>query len=100
MLSSIDIPTDVQSKIFEGMKNMVTSHSVASSAFSSLPVTVGGKTGTAQTSNACENALFVAAAPYNDPDVVLSVVLEQGYSGQYASITAARILEQYYGVEE
>lgn len=96
VLSSIDIPPDIQATVFEGMKDMVTSHSFANRMLSSLPVTVGGKTGTAQTPNACENALFVAAAPYNDPDIVLSIVLEQGYSGQYASLTAARILEQYY----
>ncbi len=96
VLSSLDIPPDVQATVFEGMKNMITSHSFTNQRFSSLPVTVGGKTGTAQTSTDCENALFVAAAPYDDPEVVLSVVLEQGYSGTYASITAARILEQYY----
>ena len=63
---------------------------------STIPVTVGGKTGTAQTGGDCDNALFVAAAPYNDPDVVISVVLEKGYSGGLASLTAARILEAYY----
>jgi cell division protein FtsI/penicillin-binding protein 2 len=44
----------------------------------------------------CDNALFVAAAPYDDPDIVISVVLEKGYSGGLASLTAARILEAYY----
>ena len=63
---------------------------------SKIPVAVGGKTGTAQTGRDCDNALFVAAAPYNDPDVVISVVLEKGYSGGLASLTAARILEAYY----
>jgi cell division protein FtsI/penicillin-binding protein 2 len=61
-----------------------------------IPVTVGGKTGTAQTGKDCDNALFVAAAPYNDPDIVISVVLEKGYSGGLASLTTARILEAYY----
>lgn len=98
VLSSIDIAPDIQAAVFEGMRNMIKSHSFASRMLSSLPVTVGGKTGTAQTSTACENALFVAAAPYDDPEIVLSVVLEQGYSGEYASLTVARILEQYYGV--
>ena len=63
---------------------------------STIPVTVGGKTGTAQTGGVCDNALFVAAAPYDNPDIVISVVLEKGYSGGLASLTAARILEAYY----
>lgn len=99
VLSSLDIPPDVQATVFSGMKEMVESHSFAKKQFSSLPVTVGGKTGTAQTSNACENALLVAAAPYDDPEIVISVVLEQGYSGQYASLTAGKILERYYSAD-
>ena len=63
-------------------------------------MTVGGKTGTAQHSSGCDNALFVCAAPYDNPEIVISVVLEQGYSGGNASLTAARILEEYYGVNK
>lgn len=96
LLDSFQIPSEHLSVIFDGMKNMISTHAVAKSFMRSLPVTVGGKTGTAQTSNLCDNALFVCAAPYNDPDIVISVVLEQGYSGEYASLTAARILEAYY----
>ena len=96
ILDSLEIPSEYLSVIFDGMKNMISTHSVAKSFMRSVPVTVGGKTGTAQTSNLCDNALFVCAAPYNDPDIVISVVLEQGFSGEYASLTAARILEAYY----
>ena len=67
---------------------------------SSIPVAVGGKTGTAQTPKPdIYNALFVCAAPYENPEIVISVVLENGHSGEYSSLTAARILEQYYGVK-
>ena len=57
---------------------------------------VGGKTGTAQNSNGCDNALFVCAAPIDNPEIVVSVVIEQGYSGSYAALTAGRVLAQYY----
>ena len=60
-------------------------------------VSIAGKTGTAQRgANLPDNALFVAAAPYDDPDVVISVVLENGAHGYYSAITATRILEAYY----
>ena len=100
VLDRLSITSEIQKTVFDGMREMVTSHSTANRNFASIPVPVGGKTGTAQTSTDCENALFVGTAPYNDPEIVISVVLEQGYSGEYATLTAARILEQYYGVEK
>jgi penicillin-binding protein 2 len=100
VLSRLTLSEEVRATVFAGMREMVTSHATANRNLSSLPVAVGGKTGTAQTSEACENALFVCAAPFDAPEIVVSVVLEQGYSGEYASLTAARILEKYYGVEK
>ena len=98
VLSRIDIAEADLNTVFEGMRKVVTETSSVRRWINSstIPVTVGGKTGTAQTGGDCDNALFVAAAPYNDPDVVISVVLEKGYSGGLASLTAARILEAYY----
>lgn len=98
VLSRIELSQGHLNTVFEGMRKVVSStYSVNRWINSStIPVTVGGKTGTAQTGGDCDNALFVAAAPYNDPDVVISVILEKGYSGGLASLTAARILEAYY----
>ena len=98
VLSRMDIAEADLNTVFEGMRKVVTETSSVRRWINSstMPVTVGGKTGTAQTGGDCDNALFVAAAPYNDPDVVISVVLEKGYSGGLASLTAARILEAYY----
>ena len=98
VLDRIALSQEDLNTVFAGMKKVVTE---TASVYrwinsSTLPVTVGGKTGTAQTGGDCDNALFVAAAPYNDPDVVISVILEKGYSGGLASLTAARILEAYY----
>ena len=98
VLGRMDIAEADLNTVFEGMRKVVTETSSVRRWINSstIPVTVGGKTGTAQTGGDCDNALFVAAAPYNDPDVVISVVLEKGYSGGLASLTAARILEAYY----
>ena len=99
VLSRIEIAQDDLDTIFEGMKKMITETTFTNYRIGQndkIPVTVGGKTGTAQTGGDCDNALFVAAAPYNDPDIVISVVLEEGAHGYFSSITAARILEAYY----
>lgn len=103
--SRLEISEDVLDTVLLGMRNMVTSHTTARNHFASVPVRVGGKTGTAETTaskrgEGSENALFVGVAPYDDPEIVLSVVLEEGHMGEYATMTAARILEAYYGVGE
>lgn len=100
VLGRLEIPEDVRDSVFVGMRQMVTSHSYANRVFSKLPVDAGGKSGTAQTNQDCDNALFIGMAPYDNPEIVVSVVLEQGYSGERASLTAARIMEAYYGVEK
>lgn len=101
VLDRMDIPKTHLDTVMQGMKEVVSASGVIQRWInSSLPVTVGGKTGTAQNSSSCDNALFTCAAPYNDPDIVISVVLEQGYMGGYASMTAGRILETYYGTAD
>ena len=100
ILDQTEIPSSVLSTIFAGMRRVVTGNSTVSRNMQSIPVSVGGKTGTAQNSSGCDNALFVCTAPYDDPEIVISVVLEQGYTGGYASLTAARILEEYYKIGE
>lgn len=100
VLGAFSIPDEYRAEVLLGMREMITSHSTANRFMSSIPVAVGGKTGTAQTPKPdIYNALFVCAAPYENPEIVISVVLENGHSGEYSSLTAARILEQYYGVK-
>lgn len=100
ILDTLDIPENVQATVFAGMRDVVTSHASIYQLMNDLPVEAGGKTGTAQTSSDCNNALFVGTAPYHNPEIVVSVVLEQGYAGTYASRTASAILHQFYGVNE
>ena len=100
VLSRLDIAQNDLDTVFEGMKDMVLKTNFTRRWLSDnddIPVTVGGKTGTAQKgADLPDNAIFVATAPYNDPDIVISVVLEDGAHGYYSAITAARILEAYY----
>ncbi len=104
ILSRLEISSEDLSVITAGMKNVVATNSNTIRFITDrIPVTVGGKTGTAQISSdpsVPENALFVAAAPYDDPEIVISVVIERGHQGGYASLTAGKILEAYYGVDE
>jgi len=98
--SSTPIGSYSLSVVKEGMRRMIADSYTASTNMKNVPVAVGGKTGTAQTNAANDNGLFVAAAPYNDPQIVISAVLEGGASGLYCSGIAAEVFEEFYGVRQ
>ena len=100
VVSSTEISDESLSVVREGMRRMIYNSYTASTNMRNVPVTVGGKTGTAQTNLANDNGLFVAAAPYNDPQIVISCVMEGSGSGLYSSAVAAAVFEEFYGVNE
>lgn len=83
-----------------GMGMLASEGSVAS-YFRNLPVQVGAKTGTAQVAKESEaNAIFVAFAPYDDPEIAISIVVERGGSGTYVAAIAQEILEYYFSARD
>ena len=67
-------------------------------AFADLPVEVGAKTGTAQVGqvDSESNAVLVCFAPYENPEIAVSVVVEHGGSGTDLAGIAAEILSYYF----
>ena len=61
---------------------------------------IGTKTGTAQTSKTNNNAVLVAFAPYNDPEITLSCVIENGASGVNAAAPVLKTISYYFGLDE
>jgi penicillin-binding protein 2 len=60
-------------------------------ALVSLPVAVAGKTGTAQWRNDKANhAWFTCFAPADKPEIVVTVLLEEGVEGSYVSVPVTR----------
>ena len=82
------------------MKNMVRESATATYLFEDIPVTVGGKTGTAQVGTDNDNGLFVCTAPYNAPEIISACVIEGSNTGRYSEGVAAAVLEEYYGVNQ
>lgn len=79
-----------------GMKNVVQTGSIHS-LFTNVPVTVAGKTGTAQiTNNEPNHALFVSFAPYENPEISVTVVIPNGFSSSNAAELASKIYQYYY----
>lgn len=101
---NLEISQEYIDAILEGMKDVTSENGgTAYSVFKNFNFTVGGKTGSAQTTlNNVEatNACFVGFAPYDDPEIAISVVIEGGGTGSYAAYAARDIIAQYFGMNE
>lgn len=95
ILSQIEIPQDVLSMLKEGMRRVIDD-GTASATFVGYKYPVGGKTGTAQVSKGSDNVIFVGFAPYDDPEIVVSVVLEHGEKSGNAAQIAKDIFDCYF----
>ena len=79
----------------QGMRQAVTSGSAAK--LQSLPVEAAAKTGTAQWgTDAVPHAWFTCFAPYKNPQIVVTVLVEQGKEGSQISLNVAQDILQYY----
>jgi penicillin-binding protein 2 len=80
-----------------GMRQTVTSGSAR--RLNDLPVSAAGKTGTAQWSSKKPNhAWFTGFAPYEDPELVITVLVEEGGEGSEVAVPIAEeFLRWYYG---
>jgi len=62
-----------------------------------LKVSTAGKTGTAEHSGSDKNhAWFTVFAPYENPEIVLTVLVEEGIGGESAAVPIAKEVLQWY----
>jgi penicillin-binding protein 2 len=79
----------------QGMRQAVTSGSAAK--LQSLPVEAAAKTGTAQWGTDKDpHAWFTAFAPYKKPEIVVTVLVEEGKEGSQIALAVAQDIMQYY----
>lgn len=84
--------------IREAMRQTVTAGSARRLA--ALPVEVAGKTGTAQWSSDTTNAhaWFTGFAPYENPEIVITILVEEGKGGDIIAVPITNdILAWYFG---
>ena len=93
-------PANVEA-VKQGMWEVANdSESTVDQYLSNLAVEVGAKTGTAQVSaDKSADAVFVLFAPYDDPEIVISMVVEGGASGGNLASAAGEIVNYYFGSE-
>jgi penicillin-binding protein 2 len=85
----------------KGMLGYTQPGGMVYSYFKDCIVTAGAKTGTAQTTtNVKNNGVFICFAPYDDPEIAISIVIEQGDAGSNLASTAVQILNYYFSADE
>ncbi len=98
----IQISEENLKAILEGMRDVTSERGgTAYSIFKNFNIKVGGKTGSAQVGSATQkktNAWFTGFAPYDNPEIAIVVVIENGGSGTLACYAARDIIAQYFGM--
>ena len=85
------------SAVLEGMRSVTEEGGTASSIFKNFNIEVGGKTGSAEAGSNV-NAWFAGFAPFNDPEIAVVVMVENGGHGFYTAEVAREIIAEYFGM--
>ena len=90
---------DISRKTFQLVKEGLRATIVKGTGWraNSSEISIAGKTGTAQNPHGENHAWFVGFAPYEDPEVCVTIFLENGgEGGEVAAPLGRAILEQYF----
>lgn len=97
--SEIEVADSTWNVVHSGMRKVISEGS-AKKIFKDLEVHIAGKTGTAEevkNGHKVNHAVFVSFAPYNDPEISVTVNIPYGYSSSNAATAAKNIYRYYYG---
>ena len=68
-------------------------------SYNGVSLPVAAKTGTSQLGEGVtNNAIFMCYAPFDDPQIAISIVVERGQSGANLSSMARNVLDAYFGL--
>lgn len=96
----VELQESTWEAVHEGMRKVVSEGTVET-IFKELPFAVAGKTGTAQENPYRPNhAVFVGYAPYENPEIAVSVLIPNGYTSSYAAEIARNSFMLYYDLDE
>ncbi|MFA6661899.1 MAG: penicillin-binding protein 2 [Bacilli bacterium] len=97
LLGNLPVSQENLMLIQDGLK-AVTQEGGTAADLGALPVTVAGKTGTAENPHGRDHGWFIAYAPADKPTLVVVCIVEQGGYGSVASVPIVKsILEYAFG---
>ena len=94
-LNIVEMSDSTVGAVTKGMHDLTVSGSVAF-AFQDCVVSAGAKTGSAQVGTDIANGVFVAYAPYENPEIAVAIVIEKGGSGAALATTAVEIINSWF----
>ena len=100
-LNTVKMADSTLEAVKEGMLGYTQPGGQLYTYFTQCVVTAGAKTGTAQLGgDQTNNGVFVCFAPYDDPEIVVSIAIEHGSAGANLASTAVEILNAYFTADE
>lgn len=100
----IRINPDNLRTVLNGMKSVTSERGgTAYTYFKNFNIEVGGKTGSAQAGedtnvNSKTHAWFIGFAPFDDPEIAVVILVENGGHGGYTAEAARDVMAQYFGM--
>ena len=95
VVNTVKISDNTLNSIKKGMLS-VTVDGTGRAALGDYPIKVGGKTGTSQVNGKADHSTFIVFAPFDKPEIAVSVVLEHGNSGYSSGTLVRQILDAYF----
>ncbi len=94
----LNISQENLNAVLEGMRSVAEEGGTANAIFRNFEIPVGGKTGSAEAPNNKVNAWFAGFAPFDDPEIAVVVMVENGLHGYYAAEAVKEIMSEYFGM--
>lgn len=103
VLNELSITDEMLAEVQEGIWSVIhTSTGLGNAIFANFPIEVAGKSGTATRTDSFENSTWAGWAPYDDPEIAVSIVIPGTTPNVSVSAQAAapNVLGLYYDIEE
>lgn len=99
---NLNISKETLDAVFSGMESVTgDAGGTAYNTFKDFPIKVAGKTGSVQVSGTnADNAWFIGFAPYDNPEIAICALVENGVHGTYTASIVVDILREYFGLKE
>ena len=98
-VEDIQIDRNNLNAILEGMRSVTSdTEGTAYVRFKDFNISVGGKTGSAEAPGNKVHAWFVGFAPFENPEIAIVVMVENGGHGNYTAEVVRDIMAEYFGM--
>ena len=101
IMSTVDVDDEIFDVLHYGMWGVIyDAASTLTDQWLSSNIIVGAKTGTAQRGEGLvNNAMFILFAPYENPEIAISIAVEKGGAGATLSPVARQVVDYYFSFQ-